>query len=142
MSRTSKLQLQSHLTTERESQTLKSPQMTTIRSSQYHIFARDSETRVTAADFLIFALPLRGNLSTLRQTVKISKRPYFMHFSVPRPHFLDSRTTVSKDYQFQNKSTNENLSNCFYGIGCSPIFQHLNRRKTRFQKCLFFMLNS
>jgi hypothetical protein len=42
VSRTSKLQLQSHLTTERESQ---SP-----------IFAFDSETRVTTAEFLDFAL--------------------------------------------------------------------------------------
>ena len=94
-SRTSKLQLQPDLTTIRESQPLENPQMTTNRESQSPISALDSETRVTATDFLVFALSLCGNLSTLPLIANVRKSPYFKPFSRYLPHFLDSRTTVS-----------------------------------------------
>lgn len=94
-SRTSKLQLQPDLTTIRESQPLGNPQMTTNRESQFPISALDSETRITATDFLVFALSLCGNLSTLPLIAKVRKSPYFKPFSRYLPHFLDSRTTVS-----------------------------------------------
>ena len=54
-----------------------------------------AETTVTAEALLDSAISLCGNLSTLSLTVKFSKCLYFKPFSVPRPHFLDSRTTVS-----------------------------------------------
>ena len=104
-SRTSKLQLQPDLTTIRESQPLENPQMTTNRESQSPISALDSETRVTATDFLVFALSLCGNLSTLPLIAKVRKSPYFKPFSRYLPHFLDSRTTVSTWFVFGNIST-------------------------------------
>ena len=36
-------------------------------------------------------------------------------------------------------STNGNLSDCLYGMGCSPVFQHLNIGKTCFQKRFCFV---
>ena len=54
--------------------------MTTIRSSPSLIFVFDSETRVTTAEFLDFALSLSGNLSTLLLTTKSPKCPNSSHF--------------------------------------------------------------
>lgn len=109
-SRTSKLQLQPDLTTIRESQPLGNPQMTTNRESQFPISALDSETRVTATDFLVFALSLCGNLSTLPLIAKVRKSPYFKPFSRYLPHFLDSRTTVSTWLVHGNMSIGSTLT--------------------------------
>lgn len=70
--------------------------MTAIRSSQLHIFAFDSETRVTTAEYPDFALSLRGNISTIPLMTETRKSSYFKPFPRYRPHFLDSRTTVSR----------------------------------------------
>lgn len=90
-----KQQLQPDLTTERGSQPLENDQMTTIRSSQSPLFVPDSESSVTTADLPVFTASLCGNLSMPPLTVKSRKCPYFKPFSRYRPHFLDSRTTVS-----------------------------------------------
>ena len=41
---------------------------------------------------------------------KCQKSPEIQHYFGGQSFIRDINTTVSKDYQFQNKSTNENLS--------------------------------